>query len=60
MDLFEIIDKLQKINPIKKKFYLLYFDEIRKEFRSEKLLIFYIIYFIFMRPEYNLENIEIM
>ena len=60
IDLFEIIEKLTVIDPIKRKFYLLYFDEIRKEFRSEKLLIFYIIYFIFMRPEYNLENIEIM
>ena len=60
IDLFEIIDKLDNIDPSKKKYYLLYFDEIRKEFRNEKLLIFYIIYFIFMRPEYNLENIEIM
>ena len=60
IDLFEIIDKLPEIDSIKRKFCLLYFDEIRKEFRNEKLLIFYIIYFIFMRPEYNLENIEIM
>ena len=60
IDLFELIDKIAEIDPIKKKFYLLHFDEIRKEFRNEKLLIFYILYFIFMRPEYNLENIEIM
>ena len=51
---------LEDIPETKKFLYLLFFDEIRKEFRSEKLLIFYILYFIFMRPDYSLENIEIM
>ncbi len=60
IDLFSLIEQMELIDPIKKKYYLLYFDEIRKEFRNEKLLIFYVLFFIFMRPEYNLENIEIM
>jgi hypothetical protein len=60
MDLFRFIHQIKEIPETKKYLYLLYFDEIRKEFRNEKLLIFYILYFIFMRPGYNLENIEIM
>ena len=60
MDLFRFIHQIKEIPETKKYLYLLYFDEIRKEFRNEKLLIFYILYFIFMLPEYNLENIEIM
>jgi len=60
MDLFNIIKNIKNLESIKKNFYLLHFDEIRKEFRNEKLLIFYILFFVLMRPEYNLENIEIM
>jgi hypothetical protein len=59
IDLFIIIKKLE-MDESKKYFYLLYFDEIRREFRNDKLLIFYILYFIFMRPDYNLENVQIM
>ena len=39
---------------------LIYFDNIREQFRNEKLLMFNILFFVFMRPEFNLENIEIM
>jgi hypothetical protein len=59
LDLFEIIKKIN-IDECKKYHYLLHFDEIRREFRNDKLLIFYILFFVFMRPEYNLENVEIM
>tara|TARA_Y100000588_G_C14235582_1_gene917147 strand:- start:1086 stop:1898 length:813 start_codon:yes stop_codon:yes gene_type:complete len=59
IDLFPLIKKMQ-IKDTKKYLYLLHFDEIRREFRNEKLLIFYILYYVFMRPEVNLENIEIM
>ena len=46
IDLFSLIEQMKLIDPIKKKFYLLYFDEIRKEFRNEKLLIFYVLFYI--------------
>jgi len=59
VDLFEIIKK-SNIDECKKFHYLLHFDEIRREFRNDQLLIFYILYFVFMRPEYDLENVEIM
>ena len=59
IDLFEIIKTLN-IDGCKKYHYLLHFDEIRREFRNDQLLIFYILFFVFMRPEYNLENVEIM
>ena len=43
-----------------KHLFLIYFDNIREQFRNEKLLMFHILFFVFMRPEFNLENIEIM
>ena len=39
---------------------LIHFDKIRKEFRSEKLLILNFISFYFIRKNLNLENIESM
>ena len=39
---------------------LIYFDKIRKEFRSEKLLILNFICFLFIRKNLDLENIESM
>ena len=48
------------INNTKKAYLLLYFDQIRKEFRNDKLLIFHILFFVFMRTDFDLENIENM
>ena len=39
---------------------LIYFDKIRKEFRSEKLLMLNFICFLFIRKNIDLENIESM
>jgi hypothetical protein len=39
---------------------LIYFDKIRKEYRSEKLLILNFLCFFFIRKNLNLENLESM
>ena len=60
MDFFSHIQNNKNISKRKRFYYLFFFDEIRKEFRYEKLIMFYILFFVFMRPNYELENIEIM
>ena len=57
-DIMKYIETEMELNN--KYFFLIYFDNIREQFRNEKLLMFNILFFIFMRPEFNLENIEIM
>ena len=59
-NLLSFIKKNHTMEESRKSYYLLYFDQIRKEFRNEKLLMFNILYFVFMRPKFNLENIQIM
>jgi len=60
LNLLNFIKNNNIMSEPKKSYYLLHFDEIRKEFRSDKLLMFNILYFVFMRPDFNLENIQIM
>ena len=58
---FDLMQYIKKNVELENKYFLLiYFDNIREQFRNEKLLIFNILFFVFMRPEFNLENIEIM
>ena len=52
-DLFKVMEN--ELSSKKKYEYLVYFDNIRTEFRNEKLLIFYIIYTVFMRHDFNFE-----
>jgi len=58
LDVMDVINKNKKIDDIQKYGLLIHFDNIRREFRNEKLLIFYILTFTFMRPKSNLENIK--
>ena len=58
---FDIMKYIETEMVLKNKhLFLIYFDNIREQFRNEKLLMFHILFFVFMRPEFNLENIEIM
>lgn len=58
---FDIMKYIETEITLKNKYlYLIYFDNIREQFRNEKLLMFNLLFFIFMRPKFNLENIEIM
>jgi hypothetical protein len=56
----DIIEHTEKINDTKKYGLLIHFDDIRREFRNEKLLILYILTLAFLRPNCNLENIQEM
>ena len=58
---FDIMKYIESDVKLENKYLLLiYFDNIREQFRNEKLLMFNILFFVFMRPKFNLENIEIM
>jgi len=58
---FDIMKYIESDIELENKYLLLiYFDNIREQFRNEKLLMFNILFFVFMRPKFNLENIEIM
>ena len=53
-----IMTILEKTNTVNQKYLrLIYFDKLRKEYRTEKLLMFYLIQFGFMRKNLSLENI---
>ncbi len=60
VDLMETVEKNKSIDDVKRFELLIHFDNIRREFRNEKLLMFYILTFAFMRPDSNLENIKEM
>jgi DNA polymerase III delta prime subunit len=61
INLLEAPDFLENVVPIDKKYELLIcFNRVRKEFRSEKLLILFILNFIFLSSEIPLENISFM
>ena len=58
---FDIMKYVETEVTLENKYLLLiYFDNIREQFRNEKLLMFNLLFFVFMRPKFNLENIEIM
>ena len=56
----ESIEQTEKISKTKKYGLLIHFDDIRREFRNEKLLMSYILTLAFLRPNCNLENIQEM
>jgi len=59
--ILDLFDVLENDHIIKNKYFkLVYFDQIRREFRNEKLLLFQVLFFTFLRPNFDLENIEIM
>jgi len=55
-----VIEGIKSINSKKKYLLLSFYDEIRKEFRNEKLFMLFILINIFMRKEITLENIQEM
>jgi DNA polymerase III delta prime subunit len=64
LDILHLLEKqsfLDKNITIKKRYELLVcFNNVRKEFRNEKLLILFILNFIFLSSEHCLENISFM
>ena len=58
MNLLSVIENDSHIQARRKATLLVYFDKIRREFRTEKLLMLLMINFTYMRPELDLENIE--
>lgn len=62
LDLIEFIEQNQRLPiPPEKKFeFLLAFHKVRREFRSEKLLICFILNFLYLSSNESLENISFM
>jgi hypothetical protein len=58
--IMNVIENIKTINEKKKFMLLSFFDEIRKEFRNEKLFMLFILINTFMRKEITLENIQEM
>lgn len=56
--IMETIEATNKISMSKKYGLLIHFDDIRREFRNEKLLMLYILTLTFLRPNCDLENIQ--
>ena len=54
------IEITNRISMSKKYGLLIHFDDIRREFRNEKLLMLYILTLTFLRPNCDLENIQEM
>ena len=59
LDLIENIEK-QNIDSYIKYNILLTYNNIKSEYRNEKLLMTFILYFLFIRSDYNLENLSFM
>lgn len=62
LDLIQVIEnpKFSAVNAEKKFEFLLAFQKVRREFRSEKLLIVFILNFLFLSSDVSLENISFM
>ena len=56
IDIINIVKKSKNLTDSVNNL-LISFSKIKKEFRSEKLLMYFILYFIYIRSDYNLENI---
>ena len=54
------IEQLKTMDEMKKYKMLLVFNNIKKEFRNEKLFILFILNFMLLRSDYDLENISFM
>lgn len=59
IDILNYIEKYE-LNDIKKYKYLLLFNQIKKEFKNEKLFMLYILNLYIIRSDYDLENISFM
>lgn len=60
LDFIEYIEKnkFDNLSECKKYEIIFTFQKIKKDFRSEKFLLFILIYFVYIRSDYNLENIS--
>ena len=58
LDLMNLIENKIKLDDLKKYELLCTFPKIKKEFRTEKFIIYFIIVFTFFRSDHNLENIS--
>jgi DNA polymerase III delta prime subunit len=60
LDFVEYIEKnnFDNLSDSKKYEIVFTFHKIKKDFRSEKFLLFILIYFVYIRSDYNLENIS--
>ena len=59
LDIMKYIEN-NTLDEINKYQLLICFHKIKKDFRSEKLLIMFILNFLYLRSDYNLENITFM
>jgi DNA polymerase III delta prime subunit len=59
LDILNEIEKIDELPNDRKYLILLFINKIKKEFRSEKLLIMFILTFL-IRSDYNLENISVI
>lgn len=65
LDIIHLIEQCpdmwrEKLDTLKKYELLVAFDKVRKELRSEKLLIFFILNFLFLSSDVSLENMSFM
>ena len=65
LDIIHLIEQFpdmwrEKLDTLKKYELLVAFDKVRKELRSEKLLIFFILNFLFLSSDVSLENMSFM
>jgi DNA polymerase III delta prime subunit len=60
LDLMKYIEQLKTLNDMKKYQMLIVFNNVKKEFRNEKLFILFILNFLLLRSDYDLENISFM
>jgi len=65
LDIIHLIEQCpdiwrEKLDVLKKYELLVAFDKVRKELRSEKLLIFFILNFLFLSSNVSLENMSFM
>lgn len=57
LDIITYLEKRKDIDDLKRNQLLISFQKVKREIRSEKLLIVFMLTFIFIRFDYNLENI---
>ena len=63
LDIINLLENMKNFSHItdKKRFELIVsFNKVKKEFRSEKLLIMFIMNFLFLNTDYSLQNISFM
>jgi DNA polymerase III delta prime subunit len=60
LDLIDYIRQNNKIDKIKKYQMILFFQNVKKDFRNEKLFITFILNYLFIRSDVDLENVSFM